>query len=168
MAVSRYFKVSPLVANRALIFKVFICFFLTSILQLDNSSQRHIMVLRLYHQEMSTMQVRLTRKPGQKGTKELTLLYGEKLVCVRYRYDKEKKRRYKTVEIIVEESEWIPNDALVLVKVAWGERGISYKVKKAGGVWNKSKQAWELRYDKVVELQLEDRMVKEWEGEGGI
>ena len=105
------------------------------------------------------MRTRLTRKPGQKGTKELTLIYGEKLVCVRYRYDTEKKRRYKTVEIIVEESEWIPNDALVLVKVAWGEQGISYKVKKAGGIWNKSKQAWELRYDKVVELQLEDRLL---------
>jgi hypothetical protein len=124
------------------------------------------MVLRSFHQEMSSMRVRLTRKPGQKGTKELTLLYGKKLVCVRYRYDIEKRRRYKTVEIIVEESEWIPNDALVLVKVAWGEKEISYKVKMAGGVWNKGKQAWELRYDKVVELQLEDRLVKEWEGEG--
>ena len=114
------------------------------------------------------MRVRLTRKPGQKGTKELTLLYGEELVCVRYRYDKEKRKRYKTVEIIVEESEWIPNDALVLVKVAWGEKEISYKVKQAGGEWNKSKQAWELRYDKVVELQLEDRLVKEWEDGDGI
>ena len=33
------------------------------------------------------MKTRLTRKPGQKGTKKLTALYGEKLVCVRYRYD---------------------------------------------------------------------------------
>ena len=114
-----------------------------------------------------SMRIRLTRKPGQKGTKELSLLYGKKLVCVRYRYDIEKRRRYKTVEIIVEESEWIPNDALVLVKVAWGEKEISYKVKQAGGEWNKSKQAWELRYDKVVELQLEDRLVKEWEIERG-
>jgi len=54
------------------------------------------------------------------------------------------------------------------VKVAWGEKDISYKVKKAGGKWNKSKQAWELRYDKVVELQMEDRVVKEWEKERSI
>lgn len=90
------------------------------------------------------MRVRLTRKPGQKGTKELTLLYGEKLVCVRYRYDIEKKRRYKTVEIIVEESEWIPNDALVLVKVAWGEKERSYVKlcvkRRAGSIisWNRN------------------------------
>ena len=114
------------------------------------------------------MRIRLTRKPGQKGTKELTLLYGEKLVCVRYRYDIAKKRRYKTAEIIVEESEWIPNNALVLVKVAWGEKEISYKVKRAGGIWNKAKQGWELTYEKVVELQLEERMVKEWESQGSI
>ena len=63
---------------------------------------------------------------------------------------------------------WHFNDALVLVNVAWGEPGIAYKVKQAGGVWNKSKQAWELRYDKVVALQLEDRLVKEWESAGGI
>lgn len=91
-------------------------------------------------------------------------MYGEKLVCVRYRYDTDRKRRYKTVEIIVEETEWIPNDALVLVKVAWGEKEIAYRVKTAGGIWNKTKQAWELTYGKVVELQMEDRVVKEWEG----
>lgn len=109
------------------------------------------------------MQTKLTRKPGQKGTKSLTAAYGDKLVRVRYRYDLEKKRRYKTVELIVEETEWIPNKAVVLVKVAWGEKEIAYKVKNAGGVWNKGKQAWELAYEKVVELEIEDRIVKEWE-----
>jgi len=114
------------------------------------------------------MQTKLTRKPGQKGTKALTALYGDRLVCVRYRYDVDKRRRYKTVELIVEESEWIAKQAMVLVKVAWGEKEISFKVKDAGGVWDKGKQAWELAYEKVVELGLEDRIVREWEGESGI
>ncbi len=30
----------------------------------------------------------------------------KKLVCVRYRYDAERKKRYKTVEIIVDEAPW--------------------------------------------------------------
>ena len=31
---------------------------------------------------------------------------GDRLLCVRYRYDAEEKRRYKTVELIVEEAAW--------------------------------------------------------------
>ena len=109
------------------------------------------------------MQTKLTRKPGQKGTKLLTAKYGDKLVCVRYRYDLDKKKRYKTVELIVEETEWIPNKEIVVVKVAWGEKDIAISIKNAGGVWNGDKKAWELPYEKVIELHLEDRILKEWE-----
>jgi len=34
--------------------------------------------------------------------------YGDQLVCVRYRYDAERKRRYKTVELIIDEVNWQP------------------------------------------------------------
>jgi hypothetical protein len=34
-----------------------------------------------------TMRTRLHLKPGQKGTKQLLAQYGDRLVCVRYRYD---------------------------------------------------------------------------------
>ena len=108
------------------------------------------------------MQTKLTRKPGQKGTKRLTAYYGEKLVCVRYRYDSKKKLRYKTVELIVDIAEWIPKEEIVLVQVAWGERDIALKVKAAGGKWNQEKKAWELKYGKVVEIGLEDRIIREW------
>ena len=54
------------------------------------------------------MQTRLTLAPGQNGTKKLVAKYGNKLICVRYRYDPEKRKRYKTVELIVEEAEWHP------------------------------------------------------------
>jgi hypothetical protein len=33
------------------------------------------------------MDIRLTRRPGQPGTKKFVERYGERLVCVRYRYD---------------------------------------------------------------------------------
>jgi hypothetical protein len=54
------------------------------------------------------MKTRLILKPGQKGTKRLTDKYGDALVCVRYRYDAESRQRLKTVELIVERSDWIP------------------------------------------------------------
>ncbi len=50
------------------------------------------------------MRTRLTLHPGQDGAKQLCVQYGDRLVCVKYRYDEQKKRRYKTVELIVEEN----------------------------------------------------------------
>ena len=56
----------------------------------------------------NTMRTRLTLQPHQDGAKQLFAEYGERLVCVRYRYDERRKRRLKTVELIVEESAWEP------------------------------------------------------------
>lgn len=56
------------------------------------------------------MRTRLKLKPGQRGTKKLQALYGDRLVCVRYRYDAEQGRRLKTIELIVEEKEWSPRN----------------------------------------------------------
>ena len=57
------------------------------------------------------MKTRVNLKPGQKGTKKLVEQYGAALVCVRYRYDAKTLKQYKTVEIIVSESEWTPPPA---------------------------------------------------------
>ena len=54
------------------------------------------------------MRTRLHLKPGQKGTKQLLTQYGDRLVCVRYRYDAQRKKRFKTVELIIAEREWEP------------------------------------------------------------
>jgi hypothetical protein len=40
------------------------------------------------------MRVRL--KPGQRGTKHLSKQYGDQLVCVRYRYNENSRKRYTT------------------------------------------------------------------------
>ena len=111
------------------------------------------------------MKARLKLKPGQRGTKKLLAEYGEKLLCVRYRYDKERKKRVKTVELIVEETDWQPadhapkQDTLVGIRVAFEEVELQGKVKMAGGRWNKKKRVWEIRYDRAVGLGLEDRIV---------
>jgi hypothetical protein len=55
------------------------------------------------------METRLSLAPGQNGTKKLLARYGERLVCVPYRYDLERKLRHKTVELIVETIVWAAN-----------------------------------------------------------
>ena len=115
------------------------------------------------------MRTRLKLKPGQPGTRKLDAQYGDRLAGVRYRYDAEKKKRYKTVEIIVDEVAWTPKpgrprgDAMAAIRVNWGEAEIGRQVKRAGGKWNPQKKVWELRYDLVVWLGLLDRLVQ-----GGI
>jgi len=52
------------------------------------------------------VETRLSLAPGQNGTKKLVAIYGERLVCVRYRYDAKRQVRHKTVELIVETTRW--------------------------------------------------------------
>ena len=112
------------------------------------------------------MQTRLKLKPGQRGTKRLLDEYGDRLVCVRYRYDEQRKRRFKTVELIVGEADWEPprrkpaGDAIVAVRVDYQEAALRGKVKQAGGRWNPERRVWEMRYDCAVELGLEGRIVE--------
>jgi len=55
------------------------------------------------------MRIHLTLRPEQRGAKQLLAQYGNRLVCVRYRYEEQQKNRFKTVEVIVEESDWKPD-----------------------------------------------------------
>ena len=54
------------------------------------------------------MKTRLTLKPGQDGTKQELEKYGGALVCIRFRYDVKSGKRLKTVELIVEATDWKP------------------------------------------------------------
>lgn len=113
------------------------------------------------------MRTGLNLKFGEKGTRRLVAEYGERLLCVRYRYDTERGKRLKTVELIVEEVDWQPPtrfkpDTVVGVRVSWGEAELAGRVRRAGGKWNRERRLWELRYDRAVQLELQDRI------EGGI
>ena len=68
------------------------------------------------------MRTRLTLHPDQDGAKQLRDRYGERLVCVRYRYDETKKQRWKTVELIIEKSDGEPPTPRR--QVAGGIRGV--------------------------------------------
>ncbi len=103
--------------------------------------------------------------PGQAGTRKLLAAYGEKLVCVRYRYDAENKRRIKTIELIIEETPWEPNpqkipvNKIMHLRIKYGEIALGKQVRAAGGKWNREKQIWELPYQEVLKLGLSERIV---------
>ncbi|MEE4239019.1 MAG: hypothetical protein V2I51_20045 [Anderseniella sp.] len=117
------------------------------------------------------MLTKTTLKPGQKGTKGLTKKYGDRLVCVRYKYDQETGRRYTTVELIEEESDRridskadkvqapVPTPQRLGVRVEYWETDVREKVKAAGGIWRPRQKLWELGYEDIVALALESRVV---------
>ena len=113
---------------------------------------------------LSALKTKLTLRPGQAGTKQLKVQYGDRLLCVRYRYDPQRHIRVKTVELIVEETNWVPTpgrrawNALVGLRIEINEQELQRQVKNAGGKWNKTRKLWELPYHIVLELHLQDRI----------
>ena len=109
------------------------------------------------------MRVRLKLKPGQRGTKHLLKQYGDRLLCVRYRYDEKTRKRYTTVELVVAEEPWQPHrfkpDDIVLVKIAFDELDLRQKIKDAGGRWSKSTKTWKLPYKTARKFGLKKRIV---------
>jgi len=118
------------------------------------------------------METRVTLRPGQKGTKALVEEHGLRLVCVRYRYDAAARMRYKTVELVVEQVPWNPDDhpsipdrksgrppSMVGVRVAWDDRVLRQRVKDAGGRWVQTERLWVLPLAAAKRLGLGDRLV---------
>ena len=115
---------------------------------------------------MHNARIRLTLHPDQDGAKGLRAEYRERLVCVRYRYDTQKQKRYKTVELVIAEEKWTPpmlpfaSEQMVAIRVAAPEATVRQQVKSAGGQWNPQQGVWTLRYDRVVALGLSERIVE--------
>lgn len=107
------------------------------------------------------MKIRASLNPGQKGTKKFVEKYGDTLVCVRYRYDMQKRKQYKTVEIIVSETDWTPPPAkhldstMVSLKIEASETALQSQVKAVGGRWVADKKVWIVPYGCVRNTRLE-------------
>lgn len=107
------------------------------------------------------MKTRLTLKPGQKGTKQLTDKYGDALLCVRFRYDDETGKRFKTVELIVEQGDWTPPvpryepDVLVPLRIDASNMPLRVRVKAAGGRWFPEELLWYVKYGAIAGGPLE-------------
>jgi hypothetical protein len=80
---------------------------------------------------------------------------------VRFRYDAKLRQRIKTVELVVEKTEWTPpqpryaTDTLVPLRIKVDDMPARTKAKAAGGRWNPEKQLWFVRYGKIKGTGLE-------------
>jgi hypothetical protein len=113
------------------------------------------------------MTTRVKLKPGKNGTKKYVIQYGDALVCVRYRYDAQKCKQYKTVEIIVSESDWTPPPAkypdstMVALKIGFKETDLQTQVKAVGGRWDIEKKLWMVPYGCIRGTRLEKFIIVE-------
>ena len=109
-------------------------------------------------------QTRIIKKlaPGEAGTKRLSQRYGTDLVCVRYRQDREARRRYTTVEIVVDSGP-LHQTALLragqLVRIGLNESELRKTVVKLGAIWDPTQRAWRMSQEAVRKLQLEHRVL---------
>ncbi|MBK8946435.1 MAG: hypothetical protein IPM32_14360 [Ignavibacteriae bacterium] len=90
--------------------------------------------------------------------------YGEKLLYIRYRYDSEKRVKYKTVELVEESGIYESSQSrkkaekIVEIKIEYQEEELRTRVKEAGGKWNLDKKVWEIKFKEVKKLGIEDRI----------
>ena len=108
--------------------------------------------------------VRKTLVAGRKGTQRLTEQFGDRLLCVRHRYDPERSVRLTTVEIIVAQAEWDPYGGVnpsrgVGVRVGYGETELRERIKAAGARWDPSAKLWKMTYKDALRMRLLDRGV---------
>jgi len=124
------------------------------------------------------MEIRTVRKPGDKGTRALMKKYGERLVCIRYRYDPVRKKRYKTIELVIGEQDWQPGEPhpqeekasglaprryvtrRVGLRIEYRETELRKQIKAAGGMWDPSAQLWFLPEEEARRLGLVERISK--------
>lgn len=111
------------------------------------------------------MTTRLKLLPGQRGTKALVEVYGDALVCVRYRYDEKSNTRIKTVELVVQTAPWQPkqskiaDEAMVPVSISYSETKLKDLARSAGGRWDPEKRLWMIRYSRIKKTILEKHII---------
>jgi len=106
-------------------------------------------------------------KPGQKGTKRLFEVYGQALLCVRYRYDANRGVRLKTVEIVVEERPWqqpfsFKDGDIAPVEIGFGETELRETLRKMRAKWDPQEKLWLVPYRLIRGTELEARIPEEF------
>ena len=112
------------------------------------------------------METRLTRRPGQAGTKKYLKRYGDRLVAVRYLYDADRNCRRKTVELIVDTVPWQSrarssrrrDEEMIAVKIGYGEVDLRERAKRLGAIWRPQQRLWEMRWLDAKHLGIADRV----------
>ena len=120
-------------------------------------------------QKTQDMIAKATLRPGQNGTKHLVEKYGDRLLCVRYRYDPKTKKRFTSVEWIEAEAAWIAERPASTadrshetrrlgVRIEFAVTDLREKAKHLGAIWRPRQKFWEMNYEDVVALGLEHRV----------
>jgi len=123
------------------------------------------------------MKIRTVLQPGKRGTKALVKEYGSQLICVRYRYDYIHKKKYKTVELIINEENWQPPpphpdeekaktvdqgyslENKVKIRIAWDEKELQNIAKIHGGLWSPKDRVWLIDLALAKKAGLSHRIV---------
>jgi hypothetical protein len=93
--------------------------------------------------------------------------FGDKLLCVRYRYDEKRQVRMKTVEIVVEERPCKPplryrDQDIVAVMVPFTRKTLRDRLKAAGGRWDPEEKLWRVTFGSIRgDAELEERILKD-------
>jgi hypothetical protein len=111
-------------------------------------------------------EVRKTLRPGTRGTRKLVKLFGDRLVCVRYRYDRNRGLRWTTVELVVSAPRrWTPRplpsaSALVYVRTGPKDWDLRRRLAISSGVSrDEALDLWRMRYETAIRLGLKKRIV---------
>lgn len=115
------------------------------------------------------MEVSKTLQPGEMGTKRFLNKYGNQLVCVRYRIDKQLQKRYTTIELIIDERPYIRQKPVVIVwvKIHYNETDLRQRVRAFGAKWIPENKVWEMEYEMAKKLGLKKRITKQTVKSGG-
>ena len=111
------------------------------------------------------LRTRLTLKPGRPGTHDLLAEYGDRLLCVRYRYDAEQQLRYKTAEVIVDEAPWTPAHPfaptdIIELNIRPKERTLRHAARLLGARRTPTTQTWRTTYAVARILHLTTRATR--------
>jgi len=122
------------------------------------------------------MEVEKTLRPGDLGTAKYINRFGDRLVCVRHRIDRQANRRFTTVELILDERPCLqrgrrPNragpDDICHLRIEAHETSLQKLVRANQGRWNRETQTWVLSATDVENCCLWDRVVRTDEPRSG-
>ncbi|HUG25875.1 MAG TPA: hypothetical protein VMN83_25525 [Albitalea sp.] len=99
--------------------------------------------------------------PSQPGARKLARIYGDALVCVRYRHDETSVLRYTTVELVVECMPLVGRTPkMVAVRIGFDEAGLQRLAQRHGATWDGQACVWHMTMETAKKLKLSDRVVQ--------
>jgi len=85
------------------------------------------------------------------------------LLCVRYRFDKIRQVKVKTVELIIDEKPLLMphfrDEDMVPVSVAYEEVELRQQLRRMKGRWDAEIKMWSVRYGLIHGTELEPRIM---------